>query len=727
MSRTKRSFLAVWAALALAVGAGRAAAAEAGFSRTEPVDVQADRMEYEGQGNYLIGIGNVVVRQGGQELRADYVQVNTETHDVFARGNITLQRADGSLWRGQQLTFNFKTGVGDFGEFLFTQGPFRIRGKSSESLGKNHIRVRGVTVTTCDDEHREYVIRATSAEIIDQHYLWLYNPVLFVGRVPVFYWPAQRKNLRGDGQWDFLPGYSSRAGAFLLTAFTQRFSPTTKAVLHFDGRTRRGLAGGADLVWNDPAQSAKGFIRGYYADDRKPIRNEREQAEREGQIEAERYRLRLNHAQTLSPRDSLYAEMNYLSDPWVIEDFFRREYREELVEPENRVALTHRGDQFSAGLLLSKRLNDFYGQVERLPEGYLDVPRLKLGDSSIYYESRNRFSSLTRVFPDAADRDSYDAVRLDSAHRFFYPTRQFGFLSVVPRAGLRGTYYSATRAVETVTNLVTQTGSNGVTTVSNQVTQVSRDTGADLRVLTEIGVETSFKAYRTFTEDDIGFGRGLRHVVEPYLDYALVPEPNLRPADLYPFDDVDALDKRHTLTPGVRNQLQTKRGDAVHPLVDADLHTEYRLDPEEEQNDFGPAVFDVELRPTRVFRMDFDGQYDFQGDGLETFNTQLSLLARDDSRLSLDYQYRRNQRNLWATELALFPSRRWSFEVYHRFEAETSRLEEHSYFVRWTRRCLAWGAGVQLQPGYDGQDDEVDFWVTVNVLALPKSALPFGG
>jgi hypothetical protein len=78
----------------------------------------------------------------------------------------------------------------------------------------------------------------------------------------------------------------------------------------------------------------------------------------------------------------------------------------------------------------------------------------------------------------------------------YWPTRQFGFLSLMPRAGYRGTYYSKTKVDAVVTNVVAVTNELGaVIGTTNQIEELVRDGDAVWRSLPELGLETSFKAF----------------------------------------------------------------------------------------------------------------------------------------------------------------------------------------------------------------------------------------
>lgn len=63
----------------------------------------------------------------------------------------------------------------------------------------------------------------------------------------------------------------------------------------------------------------------------------------------------------------------------------------------------------------------------------------------------------------------------------------------------------------------------------------------------EIGVEASTKIYNSWQDVRSSFLAldGLRHVIRPYINYTLIPKPNVKRDHLYYFDDIDRIDEQH--------------------------------------------------------------------------------------------------------------------------------------------------------------------------------------
>jgi len=697
------------------------------------IEVHADRLEYDGDRQLLIGVGNVVVRQHGDTLRADYVEVHTETQEARARGNVYFERAD-RTWQGDEFSYNFQTREGDFGEFLAFNDPYYISARDSQQVSPNEFHLRGARITTCSgDQRQEFVIRARTATITDGSVLRARHVVTSLYGVPIFYTPYLKKDFSKRSNFDIMPGYSSRMGAFLLTAYNYYPSPHTKASTHVDYRSKRGVGFGQRVRWRLPENNAQGRIHGYYTSDDRPIRSESQRQIREGLVDSDRYWLGFNHSQSVAERKTLITELNYVSDPFMLEDFFDSDFRRG-VQPENRVTLTHRGDNFTAALLLNMRLNDFYNNVNRLPEASLDVSRQQIGLSPFYYESRHSAAYLERVFPKGSEARDYDAFRVDSSHTVLYPMRHFGFLSVIPSVAYRGTWYSSTPDARVSTNFVERVDDEGEVVrdeegniLFDEVTETSlRDGPADLRNILEFGIETSYKAFKVLNEDQNYLGSGLRHVAEPYARYTLVPEPNLRPDDLYQFDSIDRLDKRHDIRFGVRNKLQTRRGETrVHDFIDLNTYTIFRIDPEKDENDFDDFFFDARVRLTDWMRIDFDGAYDWYENEIRLFNSQLAFIAQDKSSIAIEYRYNRDRRQTVQSEIVLFPGAKWSYTAYWRYDLDNSDLEEQTYLVQRRFDCTMLGIGVRGRMEEDG-DTEWRAWAQVSLLAFPESELRLG-
>src|SRR5208282_735096 len=126
---------------------------------------------------------------------------------------------------------------------------------------------RHAYVTSDDVSDPAFRIRASRIRMVPGQYIEAWNAVLFANGVPAFYYPYYKRNLGAHAnELDFLPGYRSAYGPYLLTTYTWWLNDAVDGVLHADYRERRGLGVGPDLNlhlgrWGD------GEIKYYYLHD----------------------------------------------------------------------------------------------------------------------------------------------------------------------------------------------------------------------------------------------------------------------------------------------------------------------------------------------------------------------------------------------------------------------------------------------------------------------------
>lgn len=679
-----------------------------------PVDISAGSMEYIKAREVILASGNVVIRSGDEELRADSVTLNVQTQEAQASGNVVFTKGK-SVWRGKTLNYNFSTGAWRTGAFDSYYDPFFVAAESSYRTNETEYILNGAVITTCTNAapHRHYTLSCRRIRLVPGDKLMGSGAVVRFGRVPVFYLPWLYRSLsdRAVG-FSAEAGYRNRMGAFLLTSTKYWMSPVFRGITQVDYRSERGPAVGQEVGWFLDKEAGQGKLYGYYAAD-SGAKEDYDGVDRED-VDEGRYRFSFAHQQTLSPQDYFLLDATYLSDEFLLEDFFDSDYRASF-QPQNHATLTHRSDDMTMGLSAYKRLNDFYTTVERLPEGFLDISRMQVGNSSLYYESRNSVSFLNKAFAEEDENEDYSAGRLDTSHKLYYPTRHFGFLNLIPRTGYRATYYSETVEWSTVTQAVTVVTTNLATVTQTNATSVARDLGSDVRSLFEIGLETSFRAFKVLSNEENLFGSGLRHVVEPYANYTFIPEPNLTPENIYQFDSIDRLGERNTIRFGARNRYQTRRDGRVDDIMDLDLYTTYDLEAEDDP--ISEIGMDSEFRFSKIFQVFMDGRYDTVEGDVSSFNSRARLRG-DLWSFSLEHRYRNEDSNLLAADIEFAPNKAWSFGIYDRYEFETAELEEQGIYLTRTLDCMGIRIGGSYLPGYtrdDGSERDDDFRVTLQM------------
>jgi LPS-assembly protein len=721
--------------------------AQLSIDRRGNLDVQADSLDFDAATNIVTARGNVELRKGRQSLRADEIRYHVQTEQAHARGNVVFVN-DGQIWEGEELNFNFITGEGDFPSLLLTFNPFRIRAEQAERLSPIHMQMNRVVLTTCDDvDNPEFAIRASRVDVYEDEVFALRNAVFYLRGIPFFYLPRlSMDQQRQATNLDVEPGYSSRQGFYVLTGYNRYPREGYRTKTHLDLRSERGIAVGQDFHWYDPVENRDHTrIRGYYANDLRPYRNQNEETrlrEQNIDLDENRFRFDVFHMTEFSSNETLRARAAYLSDARVVQDFFRSEFRNEPI-PETRVTYSLNGTQWLASVEAQRQLNDDeFESVNRLPEVRFLLPLSPLGDLGFMVESESSAGYLERTFNrfqrENQGLEGFDAFRAHTENRAYFPFQVDGWLNIIPRAGITYTFYSETLREESVVTTESVTDPDtGVITSTFQTNQVARSASADSRILPEIGLESSFKAYNVLHEGPTGLGTGLRHMVEPFANYTFIPEPDLTPDRIYQFDAIDRLGERHDVRFGVRNKFQTRRPRPnnpfyIHDLANISLSTRYDLRSDADPK-LGNLFLDTELRLVDWLAVRFDTEFNTDSSGVETFNTELQF--RDPvtrSMLSFDQRYRADARHTLQLTYDLYPQARFGVSGYSRFELENDGFEEQEILFRWETDCVGYGLGllwIKGDEGLDGPDgdDEYKVWVQFWLTAFPRAILDTGG
>lgn len=561
-------------------------------------------------------------------------------------------------------------------------------------------------------------------------------PYLF--GVPLFYFPYLYRSMDVNYGVRIYPGYTSRWGGYVLFAYTlnlyrseKKNGPLVDATSHVEFRTKRGVGIGETLEWN-LKRWGEGELSGFYFRDIDPYEDNTGH-NWATEIPEDRYKVELKHTADITPRDLFLLRAKYLSDSEVLDDYFEVVNRAESI-PINLASYEHREHALAAGATVSGPLNDFYGGVARLPEGWLDIMPTSVFNTGINYESQTRIGYLLRqpAYYDNTEDDiyayyagkwaDYETARVNTAHRLTYPVKLFDALSLVPRVGYQGTYYQ-------------DSGSDDA---------LHRHSG-------EVGVEASMRFVS-------GWNNGWRHTLEPYVDYSWQPTYwNEDGANgVYLFDRIDrSLDwleqfgadgvwlpyNWHGVRPGVRNLFQTKSETTGAPrtLLDVDLYTAIQL-PTPNASDAAPNIDEEGVRflgmktifsPIESFETRAIGEWDVEEDRFayvdlalhyriaDTFNIGGGYMARNhdlyDYDLSPVPQWNRAEHSVIYTGFSHEITDAWAWSLFVRYDTELGELDEVGGYLQYSLDCLVFQIRSSYRHSYtriDGSDKDSDFRIS---------------
>lgn len=582
--------------------------------------------------NNIILEGNVNLTSKNLNIKAPKVVINTDTHgfetfgatDLVTRKHettnltpaqlATLKTTPDVLVELKGLTFdsfgnpkivcdvyylsdkmkaskvlgNLKTGYLTFDNARCIAGSFAFNADKGTRFADGNMKLEGAELSTCEYLHEDkshYSITADEINLyshqnngydvknydfnIGQHSIKANNAKVNVYGVPLLWFPTFYKPKdESPGLFDFNVGYTSKWGAFVSLYKTIQVTdyPYSSVSLLADYYSKRGFGYGTDINVRTENSKTELFMYGIYDTD--PYQSDAVKISRYN-LPNWRYDVRLTNVTHITPRLDFRAHVEFLSDPFFQDQFFNTYYKNDP-EPASYVALEQQFDYLTMALYAKFQTNSFFTTVQRLPEFRIDVPRMKIFDTDLYYQGSHSINYSTmnwrkydypRVVPNFVDPSNYSTMRLDTVN-FLYLPFKLDWLNIVPRAGVRMTYYSNTSKTK-VTPVDLQNIFVADTLIGMFPSDVKNYTsggGGQVRFIGEFGVEANTKIHRTFSNfknDFLGID-GLRHIMEPYVNYTYVTKPTLNRDYIYYFDDIDRIDKQNFFRLGLKNRLQTR-------------------------------------------------------------------------------------------------------------------------------------------------------------------------
>ena len=190
----------------------------------------------------------VKIVYGDAVLTARQVTLDQQTGDFIAEGDVYLQRGK-EVWRGDRIRYNFTSKEIATDKFKAGLAPFLVGGDGFSAEQTNRIYTATNSFVTTDDvANPGYRVRARSVRVAPGRYIEARDAMLYLGEVPVFYYPYYHRSLeRHPNNWVLTPGYRSRYGPYLLGTYNWYFSDDFAAAFHIDYRQRRGVGARSGL------------------------------------------------------------------------------------------------------------------------------------------------------------------------------------------------------------------------------------------------------------------------------------------------------------------------------------------------------------------------------------------------------------------------------------------------------------------------------------------------
>jgi hypothetical protein len=531
------------------------------------------------------------------------------------------------------------------------------------------------------------------------------------------------------------PGTRKDWGPYILNTWRYNLTQNANLRVFLDYRTKLGLAEGFDLNYKTPAVGKEDF-KFYYTDEKA------NDLPAGAPTEFQRYFLRWRHKWDIDPRTNLVGEFYKITDQRrkyennpapafgsglgsnldahnILQDYFFREYEKDS-QPLTYALFHHAFNYSSLDILLQKRTNHWFDQLDKLPEINFNLPSLQLGETPLYFENATQFGSYNKkATTDPVTNDDVTSTRLDTTNKVSLPMK-ISFLRFQPFVSSRQTFYDQ--------------GANGQSGI--------------VRTIFYSGADMSTKFYRIYNLKTNALGldiNGLRHVITPSVGYLYTHVPTIPISNIRQIDAVDSITRGNTATLSLSNKLQTKRNGQSVDFVDFLITTDYVLDPKSgvDQNSIltntgsklesqlSDILFKLKILPYSWMRFEGEATYEHSDHDLVNYNRfslanyNLSFDLGKERSFSIGQRYERKGKNEVTFGFAYRLSPKWKFYMYQRYNfKQTSVLNRGSQEQEYTltRDLHCWDLDISLNKK---EDTGTTIFFTFRLKAFPENEFGF--
>ncbi len=579
----------------------------------------------DGRSGEMVARKNARVTYDTWTLVADEIRINRQTQDARAIGNV-VATSPGMRLLARSARYDQSTGQIEVNDFRFGRPPYYATGESgsgtADAMVFENVQIFYGEPGRLTPRLAVRVLKVDrTTETFDAEGL-----KLSIGSLPVLALSGLARPLVGPSLiWETRAGYDSRLGAHFGAGIYYPLSAGWNPGGSIDLFSDRGVLLGPGARYDIARETmiAKGggdllYIHDYgdRGVDRmgEPIENDRAIAS-------------WSHIQTDRERWSLNGEINWWSDSAVLRDF-REEAFDRNQEPDNFLEASLNGKNYILSAFTRYRANDFQIVAERLPEVRFDLLPTPVADTGVLLAIESSAAALRER--SIAGEPELRSDRFDLYAGLERTLRIARGVTFTPVAGGRLTHYS--RAIG---------GRDDYT-----------------RWLGEIGFDASMVANRVVEVEKPLLGiNGIRHIVEPVVQYRYVPSADrgrafipgidrpafltqLQPLGLAQRRDIDALDEIHAVRLGLNNLLQTRReGHGSRQLLLFNLASDFYFADHADGRDYSTVQAEMRLTPADWLDWWIFMRFDPEDINVPEFNTRLTLVNGDAWSAGIDGDY----------------------------------------------------------------------------------------
>lgn len=695
-------------------------------AKESPMIINGDNVEYSADSKEVVATGNIEVIYKGAKLTCNRLKVNMQTKEGLAEGNARLDDAKGVV-TGEKIIYDFANKTGIVYNADFRANPYFGKAKKVEKLSDSEFVSKSGYFTTCSLDRPHYRFASKKISMFPQDKMQAERTTLYLWSIPLLYLPRFNYSMKEPIMHvQVEPGTRKDWGQYILNNWRYNLTQNSNLTVFLDYRTKLGLAEGLDLNYKTLG-TGSGDFKFYYTNEKA------DNLPAGAPTEFERYFMRWRHKWDIDERTNVTAEFfkiidkrrkddaTYPSTSSFLQDYFFREYEKDA-QPLSYALFHHAFNYSSLDILLQKRTNHWFDQLDKLPEINYNLPSLQLGETPLYFENASQFGVYNKKgsMMTPALNDDVTVTRLDTTNRVSLPLR-LGFIQFKPFVASQQTFYDK--------------GANGQS--------------GKVRTIFYSGADLSTKFYRVYNAKTNFLGlniNGIRHIITPSIGYLYTHPPTIPVGNIRQIDAVDAITRGNTATLSLSNKFQTKRNGQSVDFVDLLITTEYVFDPKSGayqnsilytnpgnklESQLSDVLFKLKILPYSWMRFEGDATFehsDYTSVNYNKFslaNYSLSFDLGKERSFSIGQRYERKGINEVTASFNWRLTPKWKIGIYQRYNLKKSTTlnkgsQEQQYTL--TRDLHCWDMDISLNRK---EDTGTTIFFTFRLKAFPENEFGF--
>ena len=356
-------------------------------SSSEPITIIAHYKEKIKE--MVFANGNVEIHYKDVKLFADSAELNTETKDVYAVGNVLIQMPE-EVVSAEEIRLNLDSLQGNLQKgFGMIQPTIFYEAETIERKDGGVYNFHKAKITSCTQPVPRWKLVSSRAKFKKNDYIDMWNPVFYIKKIPIFYLPYMRYPLDEERSTGFLMpqlGFSGSKGLSYTQSYYWAMKRNMDATLNFDYYSARGLGGGLEYRYLFSG-GVGGQLNLYYFSFKD---------DPEDESSADAYLFRFKHNQPLPLNFSLVADVDYSSSFDFLREFDNDFKRAVVSNRSSQVYLSKAWSYFNFNARVS-RFETYYKETDRsiirysLPEIGFSSSKIKLF-SPLYFSFSSSFN-----------------------------------------------------------------------------------------------------------------------------------------------------------------------------------------------------------------------------------------------------------------------------------------------------------------------------------------------